>query len=223
MGNQTRSKARKESILKAAGRVFAQKGFHDATIAEVAQQAEVSEGTIYEYFGSKEKLLFSIPGTFARKFRDQGQFHLSLIRGAANRLRAIVYLYLHTWQENPDYAAVNLLILKTNLKFRQTEGYRLIREGFRDISQIIEDGIANGEFQPHINPYMIRSVLMGAVDHVTTNWLLSDRNRDLLEAVDPIVDVVLDGISNDENISAQASRPHWSTRRAKRSTGPEEA
>lgn len=223
MASQTRSEVRKESILKAAERVFAQKGFHAATIAEVAQEARVSEGTIYEYFGSKEKLLFNIPGTFAKKFREQGAFHLALIRGAANRLRAVVYLYLHTWQQNPDYAAVNLLILKTNLAFRETEGYRLIREGFRDITTIIEEGIASGEFRSDINPYIVRSVLMGAVDHVTTNWLLSDRKRDLLEAVDPIVDVVMEGILDNENHSAPAPRRHWSTRQAKRGGKTDEA
>lgn len=222
MTSQSKGEARKESILKAAERVFAGKGFHDATIAEVAQEAKVSEGTIYEYFGTKEKLLFNIPGTFARKFAEVGEFHLSLIRGAANKLRAIVYLYLHVWQENPDYATVNLLILKNNLKFRGTEGYRQIREEFRFISTIIDEGVENGEFRPGLNPYIIRSLLMGAVDHVTTNWLLSDRKRDLVEATDPIIDVVMEGILSNTNLDATAPRPHWSWWRTTGANKPEE-
>ena len=52
---------RSVQILEAAARVFAQKGYHAATTKEIAAQAGVSEGTIYNYFHSKEDLLLSIP------------------------------------------------------------------------------------------------------------------------------------------------------------------
>jgi AcrR family transcriptional regulator len=47
--------------LNAAEHVFAEKGFHEATLSDIAKKAHVSEATIYEYFLSKEELLFSIP------------------------------------------------------------------------------------------------------------------------------------------------------------------
>lgn len=204
----TKMEVRKEQILKAAERSFAQKGFHESTIAEIAKEAEVSEGTIYEYFSSKEGLLFSIPEAFTRKAREQSRFHLKLIRGAANRLRAIIYLYLHTWQEHPDYAVINLLILKGNMNFRKTEGYRLIREGFQEISRTIQEGVDDGEFRADANIYVIRSVLMGAVDHVTINWLFSDRQRLLVDLVDPIMDLVMDGLVWDDSLTG-GQRPRW--------------
>jgi len=52
---------RSAQILEAAARVFAQKGYHAATTKEIASEAGVSEGTIYNYFQSKEDLLLSIP------------------------------------------------------------------------------------------------------------------------------------------------------------------
>jgi len=52
---------RSVQILEAAARVFAQKGYHAATTKEIAAEAGVSEGTIYNYFQSKEDLLLSIP------------------------------------------------------------------------------------------------------------------------------------------------------------------
>jgi len=52
---------RSVQILEAAARVFAQKGYHAATTKEIAAQAGVSEGTIYNYFHNKEDLLLSIP------------------------------------------------------------------------------------------------------------------------------------------------------------------
>lgn len=49
--------ARQESILSAAARVFAEKGFRHATIRDVAQAADVADGTIYNYFANKDALL----------------------------------------------------------------------------------------------------------------------------------------------------------------------
>jgi AcrR family transcriptional regulator len=51
---------RRESILEAAARVFAHKGFEKATTREIAQEAAVSEGTIYNYFSSKRQLLTAL-------------------------------------------------------------------------------------------------------------------------------------------------------------------
>ena len=53
-------RARREQIVEAATRVFAEKGFHRATKREVARAAGVSEGTIYNYFEDKEALLLTI-------------------------------------------------------------------------------------------------------------------------------------------------------------------
>ena len=52
---------RREQILEAAVRVFAQRGFGNATVAEIAEEARVAAGTIYNYFESKEDLFMSIP------------------------------------------------------------------------------------------------------------------------------------------------------------------
>jgi AcrR family transcriptional regulator len=52
---------RREQILEAAVKVFARRGFGNATVAEIAEEAGVAAGTIYNYFESKEELFMSIP------------------------------------------------------------------------------------------------------------------------------------------------------------------
>ena len=61
MADHSRTKSRKDRIMDAALRIFAEKGFQNATISEISKEAGVSEATIYEYFGTKEELLFAIP------------------------------------------------------------------------------------------------------------------------------------------------------------------
>lgn len=55
---------RRKSILEAASRVFAQRGYERATTREIAAEAGVSEGTIYTYFASKQELLTELASEF---------------------------------------------------------------------------------------------------------------------------------------------------------------
>jgi len=57
---------RKERILDAAAAVFAGKGFHQATVRDVAELADVADGTIYNYFDSKFDLLIGLLARLAR-------------------------------------------------------------------------------------------------------------------------------------------------------------
>src|SRR3954452_19965820 len=52
--------ARRQQILDAATKVFAAKGFHRTTIREIAQEAGIADGTIYNYFANKDALLLGI-------------------------------------------------------------------------------------------------------------------------------------------------------------------
>jgi TetR/AcrR family fatty acid metabolism transcriptional regulator len=204
-----KSQARKDRILDAATRIFAHKGFQDATIAEIAQEAQVSEATIYDHFQTKEGLLFAIPLEVTKRLNRWAGAHLRLISGAANRLRATVYLYLDLYEKNPDYAAVALLILKPNARFRETEGFRLIREGFRNTTKTIKEGIASGELRSDLDPYIIRTVIMGAVDHVTTNWLMKGRAGPITDLVDPLISAVLEGILPPATSDSGKTRTRW--------------
>jgi AcrR family transcriptional regulator len=62
---ERRAAARRNQILDAAAEVFAEKGFARATTKEIADRADVSEGTIYNYFQAKEDLLIGIVGRLA--------------------------------------------------------------------------------------------------------------------------------------------------------------
>ena len=71
---------RRNQILDAAALLFARKGYKGATIREIAREAGVAEGTIYNYFDSKHDLLISLPqriswpmiSSFVRSARSQG-------------------------------------------------------------------------------------------------------------------------------------------------------
>lgn len=63
--------ARQEQILEAAARVFSEKGYERATTREIADVAELSEGTLYNYFDSKIALLNGVAKTFADEITNR--------------------------------------------------------------------------------------------------------------------------------------------------------
>jgi len=195
----TKIELRKKIILETATKIFSQRGFQEATITEIAKEAKVSEASIYEYFSTKEGLLFSIPAQASQNLFETMAFHLKLIRGAGNKLRAIAYLLMDSYQTNPEFAAVLMLFLKHNKKFLDTSGHHVIKEGVRQIKVVIEEGIESGEFRENLNPYLIRSMVLGTIEHLVTNWVMTGNPESLIQFVDPLIDSLLAGIETPAN------------------------
>lgn len=68
---ERRIAARQEQILEAAATVFSQKGYERATTREIAEAADISEGTLYNYFNSKVDLLNGVSKAFADEITDK--------------------------------------------------------------------------------------------------------------------------------------------------------
>src|ERR1044072_4905490 len=62
LSTQTRAAAgdKRESIMRAATKVFARSGYFNSKVADIAREAGVADGTVYLYFKSKEEILHSI-------------------------------------------------------------------------------------------------------------------------------------------------------------------
>ncbi len=194
MAVQKKLQTRKEQILQAAERTFAEKGYQEATISDVAREAKVSEATIYDYFTSKEELLFLIPGATARRGKDNLEYLLRFIRSSADRIRAYIHNHLSFYQDHPDYASVAMLILKSNRKFVETEAYKDVQELSRVLLDVIKEGIASGEFRSDIDPFLIRSAILGTIEHQVTRQVLLGKPENLVELVDPLTELIVGGI-----------------------------
>lgn len=202
MEKKTRGGNKRPAIIAAALEVFGEKGYHNATIAEIARKAKVSEATVYEYVGSKEDLLFMIPEEITRTSVEQMETLLPFVKGAENRLRAVIYGYYILYKENPEYSALVLLDLKHNRKFMETEGYHMVRKAAGFILKIIEDGVTAGEFRDDIDPVLVRSMVLGTIEHIFFRWHLLERKEELPDFVDSLTEVLVAGIRKPDDSRA---------------------
>jgi len=197
MADHSRTKTRKDRIMEAALRIFAEKGFQNTTITEISKEAGVSEATIYEYFGTKEDLLFSIPEKISNDGFEEMERILPYIEDVEGRIRAMLKGYMQLYQSNPHYSALVLLQLMSNRRFRQTAAHAAIRRSAHNLLSCIREGVDDGTFKKDSNPYLIRSMLLGTIEHLFIHWHMQgmpQREPGLLDILDPFIEIILDGI-----------------------------
>ncbi len=182
-------------ILNAATRVFAERGFFGAQVADIARRAGVAAGTVYLYFKSKDDLLISL---FDRTMQDairEGRAALTDIDDPSARLRCIARLHLERLGRDRDLAIVFQVELRQSTKFMARLSATRLRDYLGLIRDTIADGQARGAFRSQVPATLGAKIFFGALDEMATNWILSDRHYALADDADGVVDVFLHGVS----------------------------
>ena len=144
---------RRQSLLQAAREVFFEHGFHRATVDSVAERAEVSKGTVYLYFESKETILahLLLEGLYELIEELERAYSASEGVSADERLRQLSWAYLQFFQREPRY--FRFLMAMDRGQFREAvtpEVYQEVLEasmhGLNLAVQAVEQGIDDGVF-----------------------------------------------------------------------------
>ena len=190
--------SKSDRILRAAEKVFAEKGFLKAKIAEIAKLAQVSEGTVYEYFGNKEDVLLAIPERRCGENLDElsETFH---IKNPVRKLRRFTRYYLFLLLTEQDFLKVFLLQLQLNKRFYGSKSFESFRRYFKVLEDVIEEGISQGYFRPDINPRVFRNMFFGAVSHLALRWeiLQKEREPDKIQEINHLTDMLSSAVMSD--------------------------
>ncbi len=185
---------RTESILQAAKRFFAEKGFSNTTISEIAREAGVSEAGIYEFFRSKEEILFNIPLEKIGIFLDNLDHMMTGIPSPREKLRNLIWKDLWVSEEDRWYTTILLLELRPNPRFYQTPAYQRIREYSQKVKSIIQEGQLAGEFREIPKIYLVLAMLFGVIDHTRLTWVLFNKPLNLIHQSEGIFDLIYHAI-----------------------------
>ncbi|HET58733.1 MAG TPA: TetR family transcriptional regulator [Deltaproteobacteria bacterium] len=171
--NQT-TPGKAERILAAAEQIFAAKGFAKATISDIARSANVSEGTVYEYFENKEDLLLSIPLKRFDYFVDEFAETIR-VTGALKKLRTFINYHSSLFLTEPEFLQTFLLQIQLNANFYTSKAFKSFRSYFKIIEDIIAEGQLEGSIRPDVNAAVFRNMLLGAFSHVAIRWVFLRR------------------------------------------------
>lgn len=182
-------------ILRAAAKVFAQAGYFNAKVSDIARAAGVADGTVYLYFKSKDDLLSSVFSVAMEEFLARARAELTEIGDPRERLRRFAQLHLALLEQERDMAIVFQVELRQSTKFMEQFSTTYLADYFKIIREIIEDGQRRGLFRAQLNPQIVTKVLFGALDEMATNWILSHNQYKLTAMVEPVLDIFFNGVS----------------------------
>jgi TetR/AcrR family fatty acid metabolism transcriptional regulator len=186
---------RRQSIIQAAIEIFGKGSFQNSSISEIAQRANVAEGTIYQYFKNKDDLFFSIPVEKTKEFCEELDLHLQGITGAFNKIRKFIWYYLHFFKMNPEYGRILMLEMRVSRSFVKTDTYKFLRTSTSRILEIIREGQDEGTIRKDVNIYILRQLVLGVLEHIVTRWLLKGEKYDLMQHYDQVNELVFYGMS----------------------------
>ena len=189
---------RRQEIIRAAMEVFARNGFGGSTTREIAENAGISEATIYSHFRNKEDLYTAI---IDEKLQESEPLYypLDAMRNKDDPrvFTTIVSNYLHVHSEETNFLRL--------LLFSALEGHELagmfvagpVRKFFEFLADYIRERIDEGAFKP-VNPEITSRCLLGMVHYfVLLREILGDETLnpiDHTEAIETIVNIFCQGI-----------------------------
>jgi TetR/AcrR family transcriptional regulator, fatty acid metabolism regulator protein len=193
-------------ILTAAIKVFAERGFAQSTISQIAQEAGVADGTIYLYFKNKDDILVQ----FYERMTDHVSscFWEAVEEGqtALQKLQNLVRAHLEVFQSQPNGAIVYQS--ETHLQWRLVqEPTRQMSRMYREvISKLVALGQKEGTIRTDIYVGLVKRLINGAVEEVINTWIHTGMDHDLASMAEPLVDLFLRGIGTENDMASERGK-----------------
>lgn len=211
--NSRMPRAQRVGDIEAAARsVFTRHGYAAASIAEIAAEAGVAEGTIYKFFESKRHLVVRVIERWYGQMMAEFDKSLPGITGARNKIRFIVWRHLAALIENPELARLCANEVRNAGDYYQSELHELNRRYTHVFVDACREGVANGELRADTPITLVRDLVFGGVEHHIAPVLYGKGSvaADLRRSADALVDTVLAGIQTPPSTApAQAHDALW--------------
>ena len=183
-------------ILEAAAKVFANQGFHQSTVAQIAKEAGVADGTIYLYFKNKDDILVQFFSHRTKQVFDCFQAEVDRANSSLDKLRYLIHSHLTEFQQDRDGAILYQVETHSNNRLAEAQ-IKEMSKMYRDIiSEIIEHGQQEGTIRKDLYVGLVKRFIIGAVDEVINTWIHADGDYDLVSMADPLVELFIRGIGS---------------------------
>lgn len=176
--------------MAAARIVFRDKGYDDASIAEIAERAGVGEGTLYRYFENKHDLLVKVLEDWYVGMIEADDRQLRAIQGTRDRLHYLIHSHLTVIWREPVFCRLVLVELRSASDYRASALFQLNRAYARRTLETIQEAVQSAEFRPDVPLTLVRDMIYGCIEHHTWGYLRGDADF----AVEPVADTITDMI-----------------------------
>jgi AcrR family transcriptional regulator len=188
--------ARRTQILAAAAQVFSEKGFHRATIRDVAQAAGIADGTIYNYFANKDAVLLGILDQLNETPERPGHFAQAASVGIEDWTRQYIkQRYAAIGSEGRRLFQVVLAEVLANPKLREQYAREVVQPTYDLAESFFRQWVADGNLRP-VDPALALRVASAMLLGVLVQQIIGDPVLDAHQAELPelMADILLHGL-----------------------------
>jgi AcrR family transcriptional regulator len=185
---------RRLQIIDAAERIFFSKGFDNASMQDVADESELSKGTIYLYFSSKNELCMAIIVRSLQTIRSEFELIAQQNIKGLDKLNQIAETFLQFTLDHPKY--YRALLTFRNHSIECSETGQIYQSSLKQnktindiIKEIIESGKVDGSISEKTNAEKLAQAIWGNLTGFLPGCILSTNQRNKQSAIKP--DVVL--------------------------------
>jgi AcrR family transcriptional regulator len=177
----SRAKNTKEKIERTALQLFVERGVAETSIRDVAGEAGVSQGAMYNHYKSKDELAWSL---FATNFAELGMELRRLAQEQTDlpaRVRAMVGFIFAHFDRDPLPITYVFFARHENLRRITSQ----VRNPYMVFRSVISEAMEHGEI-PRQDPELSASLVIGAVTQVIDTKILGRIDRHLTELTEPV-------------------------------------
>jgi AcrR family transcriptional regulator len=192
---------RRAEILKAGEKLFAEKGFHGATMVDLAKMSEFSVGTLYNFFKTKEEVYYTLLIEKLVLFHSKLGTEINQHPPGLVQILALIEASVKFFQENQDFFRIFIQERSTvELSVGAAAGKELRKRYLVYIdlvAKVMTKAIKKGDIQK-FNPVEIAYSLVGMLNSLCTYWALNPELKEFVSKVPFIYDLFLKGAGTGE-------------------------
>ena len=174
--------------------IFSNSDFHKADIRSVAKRAGISFSTIYNHYGSKERLLFAFVDVWLGELTDRIVDHLQGIKDLKEKMRKVLWLQFDYYERHPGLGRILFMTvpMKTWMaddSFRQKKMINLYLD-------VLKEGQRSKMLNPNVRAGVLLDFMLGFVQRSFFMWVSRGQKESLAEQTTILFDMVWRAISN---------------------------
>jgi len=201
MGLEDRRKREKDqrrsAILNAARKLFFEKGFRYVTVENIARKAELSKGSIYLYFSSKEEIYTQILLNDIDKFNKKSSLIFQNGKSAAELVMDFAFIYVDFFLNDRELFRIMMTFMlhTEDMNLAETVNQHIIEvtnNTVKIIETILQQGIEKVEFPSDINLRLSRNAMWGLLNGIISLHLFTGKEAHKEERIRSAVKASLD-------------------------------
>lgn len=194
---QRELEARRQSILTAAGAIFKQQGFHNATMAAIASAAEFGIGTIYQFFPNKQRLFEEVVRHDLDKFNHGLRAAMADVSGWQDKLKAFISYSLRCSEAEPELPKIIMDVMtapEADIASHLMEMFMTsYRESIAVLMGICEDGFQGQDEKIKELAPLATLGIVHAIGDERNRAILKQKPTDYIETLYQMITKILGG------------------------------